>query len=174
MKFYSGFSLKNDKHFFDEYIKDSEYNVAGFSYGAIKAYEEVKKRLEANRRVDTLQLFSPAFFQTKSEQFKSMQLRAYRKNQDVYLRQFINSCFSPYEVKKVELNNDTTIDELDELLNYKWDLVGLKELQNQGVKIEVYLGGEDKIVDADEAKKFFIEVSTITYIKNANHFLEIK
>jgi len=173
MRFYSGFSLKNDKHFFDEYIKDSEYSVCGFSYGAIKAYEYVQKELKVGHRVDTLQLFSPAFFQTKTEQFKSMQLRAYRKNQDVYLRQFINSCFSPHDVKKVELNDDTTIDELDELLNYEWDLVGLKELQNQGIKIEVYLGGEDKIVDAEVAKKFFIEVATTTYIKDANHFLQI-
>ena len=173
MKFYSGFSLKNDKHFFDEYIRDSEYCVCGFSYGAIKAYEYVKKELDLGHRVDTLQLFSPAFFQTKTEQFKSMQLRAYRKNQDVYLRQFINSCFSPYEVKKVELNNDTTIDELDELLNYEWDIVGLKDLEAKGVKIEVYLGSEDKIVDTDEAKEFFIEVATTTYIKEANHFLQI-
>ena len=173
MKFYSGFSLKNDNHFFDEYIKDSEYNVCGFSYGAIKAYEEVKKRLKNNHRVDILQLFSPAFFQTKSEQFKNMQLRAYRKNQDIYLKQFINSCFFPYELKEVELSDDTTIDELDELLNYQWDIIGLKELCKQGIKIEIYIGGEDKIVDVTEVKEFFIEVADIIYIRNANHFLQI-
>ena len=31
MKFYSGFSLKNDIHFFDKYLNTSEYCVAGFS-----------------------------------------------------------------------------------------------------------------------------------------------
>ena len=39
--------------------------------------------------------------------------------------------------------------------------------------IEVYLGAEDKIVEAKEVKEFFIEVATVTYIKNANHFLQI-
>lgn len=173
MKFYSGFSLKNDKHFFDNYIKDGDYCVAGFSYGGIKAFEYVKKQLNDGNRVDTLQLFSPAFFQTKSEQFKRLQLIAYRKNEDMYLRQFINSCFFPYEQKEVEHSNDSTIDELEELLYYEWSLSELKKIKDSGIKIEVYLGGEDKIVDAKVAKEFFIEVATVTFLKDANHFLQL-
>jgi len=172
MKFYSGFSLKDEQHFFDKYINDTQYCVCGFSYGAIKAYAHVKKKLEAGYRIDVLQLFSPAFFQTKTTQFKNMQLRAYRKNQDVYLRQFINSCFFPYDKKDTQQDYNTTIDELEELLNYKWNIAGLKELADKGIKIEVYLGGEDKIVETKEAKEFFKEVATITYIKDANHFLQ--
>jgi surfactin synthase thioesterase subunit len=171
MKFYSGFSLKNESYLFKDYIDSSEYCVCGFSYGAIKAFEEVKKRLELGNRVDTLQLFSPAFFQTKDEKFKRLQLLAYRKNEDIYLRQFINSCFSPHEKKIVE-HTATVIDELEKLLNYEWNSEELEKLVQAGVKLEVYIGSEDAIIDAEEAKEFFIRVATVTFIKNANHFLQ--
>jgi hypothetical protein len=41
----------------------------------------------------------------------------------------------------------------------------------RGINIEVYLGGEDKIIDVTGAREFFLEVATVTYIKDANHFL---
>jgi len=172
MKFYSGFSLKNESYLFENYLNHSQYCIAGFSYGAIKAYEEVKKKLEKGDRVDTLQLFSPAFFQTKEESFKRLQLLAYRKNEDVYLRQFVNSCFSPYANKIVE-HSATVIDELDELLYHEWDLEKLEKLSAHGIKIEVYIGSEDAIIDTQQARDFFLKVATVTYIKNANHFLQI-
>ena len=170
MKFYSGFSLSKESYLFKEYINSSEYCISGFSYGAIKAYEETKRQLKLRNRVDTLQLFSPAFFQTKDAKFKRLQLIAYRKNEDVYLRQFINSCFFPHAKKIVE-HSTTVIDELQELLNYEWDIDGLEELVQNGVKIELYLGSEDAIIDVQKAKEFFLGVATVTYIKNANHFL---
>ncbi|MCW8837340.1 MAG: pimelyl-ACP methyl ester esterase BioV [Thiovulaceae bacterium] len=172
MKFFSGFSLQNESYLFENYIKKSDYNVCGFSYGAIKALEYVKKELENGVRVDTLQLFSPAFFQSKDTKFKRLQLMAYRKNEDVYLNQFLNSCFYPYGKKIVE-RSITVIDELEELLNYKWDIELLKNLSDKGIDIEVYLGGEDSIVDAEEAKELFKDVATVTYIKEANHFLQL-
>lgn len=171
MKFYSGFSLKNESHFFDEFIKKSDYSVCGFSYGAIKAFLHVKAQLASGKRVDTLQLFSPAFFQTKTKEFKRLQIMAYRRNEEVYLRQFITSCFSPYATKDVE-HSVTILDELDELLNYEWSLPQLQEMVDKGVKIEVYLGDEDKIIDVEGARAFFLQVATVTYIKNANHFLQ--
>ncbi|SFV67338.1 FIG00387961: hypothetical protein [hydrothermal vent metagenome] len=171
MKFFSGFSLKDDKHFFTPYIKESDYTVCGFSYGAIKAFEAVKKELQEGRRVDTLQLFSPAFFQSRDEKFKRLQLMAYRKNEDVYLAQFLNACFLPYEKQEVS-RSVTVLEELEELLSYEWNKQDLAALGAQGVVIEVYLAGEDKIVDADAAKAFFMDVATVTYIKEANHFLQ--
>ena len=69
MKFYSGFSLQNESHFFDSFILKSDYCVCGFSYGAIKALRYAKEQLENRQRIDTLQLFSPAFFQTKTQKF---------------------------------------------------------------------------------------------------------
>lgn len=171
MKFYSGFSLKNEQHFFDAYINPSEYTVCGFSYGAIKAFRYVKEQLDLGKRVDTLQLLSPAFFGTKDEKFKKLQLIGYRKSRELYLNEFIKSCFLPYKEKKAEHNNKDGIEELEELLYYEWNVEELQYLAKNGVKIEVYLGGEDKIIDVGGAREFFLQVATVTYIKNANHFL---
>lgn len=173
MKFFSGFSLINESYLFNEYLDGSDYTVCGFSYGAIKALRHTKKTLALGKRIDTLQLFSPAFFQSKPSKFKRMQMLSYNKNKDGYLRQFINSCFLPYEKMIVE-HTQTSSDELEELLNYEWMIDELKVLVDNGLKIEVYLGGEDKIIDVNSAKEFFLKVATVTYIKNANHFLQVK
>lgn len=173
MKFFSGFSLKNEANFFDAYMYKSDFSVCGFSYGAIKAFEYAHKQLQEGKRVDTLQLFSPAFFQSKDEKFKRLQVMAYRKNEDVYLEQFINTCFLPYERKSVE-RSVTVLEELEELLDYEWNVSALSALCEKGVKIEVYLGGKDQIVEVKAAKEFFLDVATVTYIKEANHFLLAK
>ena len=172
MKFYSGFSLKNEEYLFSEFIKKSEYTICGFSYGAIKALKATQEALAKSNRVDTLQLFSPVFFQSKDEKFKRLQLMSYKKNQEIYLKQFISSCFAPYENKIVE-HTENTIDELQELLEYEWNPDDFKELIERGVTIEVYLGGKDRIIDVNAAKELFLEVSTVTYIKDANHFLQL-
>lgn len=173
MKFYSGFSLKNERYLFVDYIKKSDFSVCGFSYGAIYALNYTLNCLNKGRRVDTIQLFSPLFFQNRDEKFKHQQLMAYKKNKSIYIKQFIKRCFAPYEVKIVE-NQETTADELKELLEYKWSLDKLQRIQDSGVKIEVYLGGKDSIIDTDEARDFFLQVATVTYIKDANHFLWLK
>jgi len=172
MKFYSGFSLKNEEYLFERFISFSDYTICGFSYGAIKAFQNVKEKLELSQRVDKLQLFSPVFFQTKEQQFKRLQLKAYKKDKKNYLQKFIGSCFIPYSKKIIEYRN-TNIDELEELLNYDWNIEELKFLEKKGVKIEVYLGGEDKIIDVKSAREFFLEIATVTYIKDANHFLQV-
>ena len=172
MKFCSGFSLKNEEYLFSDFIKSSEYTICGFSYGAIRALRATKQALDEGKRVDTLQLFSPAFFQTKDEKFKRLQLISYKKNEEIYLKQFISSCFEPFEKKIVEHTN-STIDELRELLECEWNLDDFKELINRGIAIEVYLGGQDKIIDVNAAKELFLEVATVTYIKDANHFLQL-
>ncbi|MFK5937442.1 MAG: pimelyl-ACP methyl ester esterase BioV [Sulfurimonas sp.] len=172
MRFFSGFSLKDEVYLFDKYIKKSEYAICGFSYGAITAFKKTLDMLNAGERVDTLQLFSPAFFQSKDEKFKRLQLISYKKNQAAYMEQFISSCFSPYG-KKIVKHKDTTMDELKELLYYEWSLDDLKKIELSGVKIEVYLGGEDRIIDINAAKEMFLNVATVSYIKSANHFLQI-
>jgi len=172
MKFFSGFSLQNESYLFQKYINNSEYTVCGFSYGAIKAFNYVNEQLKLGRRVDKLQLFSPAFFQTKNDKFKRLQMLAHSKNRLEYMKQFIDSCFDPYEKKIVEFK-ESTKDELDELLNYEWNMDDLRKLSDKGLHVEVYLGGEDKIIDVVGAREFFLEVSTVTYVKNANHFLQL-
>jgi len=170
MQFFSGFSLQNDREFFEAYIKESDFCVCGFSYGAIKAFKEAKRLLKSEERVDTLQLFSPAFFQTKSQKFKRLQLMAYSKNSSSYIEQFLNSCFLPHSLKRVE-HSVHTKEELEELLYYEWSVSDLVEMTESGVVIEVYLGGNDAVIDVKGAQEFFKEVATVTYIKDANHFL---
>jgi len=184
MKFYSGFSLKNEICFFKDFIKESKYTVCGFSYGAIKAFSYVKEQLACGNRVDTLQLFSPAFFQTKSDKFKRLQVLSYTKSKDKYLSQFIDGCFFPHpkstsslsltaHAKKDLQHTQTRVEELNELLNFQWNQNDLQDLVDKGVIIEVYLGEKDMIIDVESAREFFLQVSTVTYIKNANHFLQI-
>ena len=173
MKFYSGFSLLNENNLFETLIKKSEYTVSGFSYGAVKAFKNVQQELKNSNRVDTLQLFSPAFFQTKSDKFKRLQTFSYTKHKEKYLSQFIEGCFYPYKYKDIQ-RSQTSLEELEELLYYEWNLDELKHLEEKGVKIEVYLGGKDKIIDVIAAQELFLEVATVTYIKGANHFLQLE
>jgi len=172
MKFYSGFSLTKEEPFFESLLNKSEYSICGFSYGSIAAFNETLKCIEQHKRIDTLQLISPLFFQVESEKFKRLQLMAYKKNTQHYLKEFMNSCFLPYATKTVQ-REETTLNDLRELLEYKWSLEKLKWIESKGIKIEVYLGEKDKIINSLKAKDFFLEVATITYIKNANHFLQL-
>lgn len=173
MKFFSGFSLKDDKQFFDTLIKDSAYTVSGFSYGAIKALRYTQSLLKQSKRVDTLELFSPAFFQTKSIQFQKLQLRSYNKDQELYIQNFLKACFLPQKLAQVSQASHS-YEELEELLSYKWNLDTLLEISECGVRIEVYLGSEDRIIDAQGAYEFFKEVATVTMFEGANHFLQRK
>lgn len=171
MKFYSGFSLQDEEYLFSSYIKKSDFTVCGFSYGAIAAFTTALEMLENNKRIDTLQLFSPAFFQTKDEKFKRLQLRSYKAHKELYMKQFLELCFAPYN-RKITKQKETSFEELQELLEYVWKVDGFTLLESKGVKIEVYLGGKDAIIDVEGARQFFLEVSTVTYIKDANHFLQ--
>lgn len=168
MRFFSGFSLTNERHYFDALISPSEYSVAGFSYGAIKAAHYVA---QSHERIDTLQLFSPAFFQTKKESFKRLQLGGYLKNPDRYLETFLENCFAPCGVQSVERGAHSE-EALRELLYYEWSEELLRTIVSKGTRIDVYLGLEDRIVDVEGAKAFFLPYATVTSIRRANHFLQ--
>lgn len=168
MRFYSGFSLKDEMAFFTPYLSDNAYTVAGFSHGAIKAVQDV---LSCETRVDRLQLFSPAFFQSRPEKFRRLQLMGYKKDKSRYLKAFISGCFAPYAVAEGLSFTETTVDALEELLYYIWEPERLEEITKKGTRIEVYLGGKDHIIDAERARVFFRSYATVFFIKDANHFL---
>ena len=77
--FFSGFCFEDECELFDDYLIQNDFTVAGFSYGAIKAFKYV---LNSSFRVDKLQLFSPAFFQNFDEKFKRTQLMYFKKDED--------------------------------------------------------------------------------------------
>lgn len=168
MRFYSGFALTDDQHFFDPYLRHSDYTVAGFSYGAIKAAEYVR---DAHERIDTLQLFSPAFFQTKKESFRRLQMGGYFKDAERYLENFLASCFAPSPVTPMILGSNDA-ESLQELLYFEWTSELMEAIRAKGVRIEVFLGLEDQVIDVEGAREFFLPYATVTSIKKANHFLQ--
>lgn len=165
--FHSGFSLENESGFFKELLLESPYIISGFSYGAIKAFEMA---LEYEGRIDKLILLSPAFFQTKSESFKKLQLRAYKANSKRYLNDFLKSCFVPYEPQELQ-EGLHSIEDLEKLLYYEWEQEKIEHLLKRGIEIEVHLGLLDAIVDVESARTFFTPLATVYSYTKANHFL---
>jgi len=165
--FFSGFALQDEASFFLPYLKTGSYNVAGFSYGATKAFEAVQS---TPSRIDLLQLFSPAFFQEADERYIRIQLRGYQKNAEAYEEMFMQNIFKPHVQQKVTKAKHT-LEDLQRLLKYRWSPDTLQALCDRGVKIEVYLGSEDQITDVQAAYAFFKPYATVTLIKGANHFL---
>ena len=169
MKYFNGFSLKNEETFFKEYIVPTEQTVSGFSYGAIEAFEYA---YASTQRVDKLILLSPAFFQTESNEFKENQLTYFEQNNKVYVKTFLRNVTFPSKVKLTPYLNIGTKEQLEELMFYVWDKEKLKELINRGVTIEVFLGDKDKIINHQEALSFFKSVGCTIYIlKNYGHIL---
>jgi alpha-beta hydrolase superfamily lysophospholipase len=166
--YFSGFSLNNEQDIFQDIINKSDFTVSGFSYGAIKAFDYV---LNCNTRVDTLQLISPAFFQTKDKKYKRLQLMFFNKDKKQYCNNFIQNTTYGSSIDLKPYLKHGSQNELEELLYYNWDKSKLEDLIDKGIKIEVYLGEDDKIIDSSEAYKFFKEFSTVYLIKNKGHIL---
>lgn len=167
-KYFSGFCLQNEKELFSNYLEENEFTICGFSYGAIKAFEEV---LNSNHRVDKLQLFSPAFFQTQDKKFKRMQLMFFKKDEKAYCNNFLQNIAYPISIDTSKYFIQGSFEELEELLYYEWDEKKLQELVNKGTKIEVFLGQNDKIIDSNKANDFFKDYGTVYYIKEKGHIL---
>ena len=161
--YFNGFALRDEEHFFDAILDRGAYTLSGFSYGAIEAFRAAQR---STKRVDRLQLISPAFFQAKSEKYKRLQLIGYKKESGAYLAKFTENCFSPYALQEHDAG------ELEDLLRYEWKMKELQALAESGTQIEVYLGGEDRITDVQAAYAFFLPFATVTLIKGANHFLQ--
>ncbi len=168
MEFFHGFALADEAHFFEAYRDSGDFCISGFSYGAIKAFQAA---LASEKRVDKLQLFSPAFFQNSDSKFKRLQLMGYKKNSAKYIETFTRNCFLPHGIQAVSYG-EHTLAELDELLNFVWQEDDIRALAAKGTKIEVYLGSDDQISDVPSAYAFFKPFSTVTLIKGANHFLQ--
>jgi len=169
MKFHSGFALLNEEEYFHPFLDHHDYGIAGFSYGAIKALQDV---LNSPKRIDRLILLSPAFFQTKKEGYKKLQTSGFLKDKNSYIEKFLENCFSPCPAQKVEINPNAALEELEELLYFEWTPQIMQELKDKKIDIEVYLGSEDRIIDSASAREFFVPYATVTMIKGANHFLQ--
>lgn len=166
MKYFNGFSLKNEEKLFESILIDNNFCVSGFSYGAIKA---LKYCINCNTRVDRLQLISPAFFNNNTMSFKKLQLIHFKKNSDKYIKNFINNSSYPSNHNLDSFLSVGSYDELDELLNYIWDKNDLINLIEKNVKIEVYLGAKDKIINVTTTLDFFKPYATVYVNNNFGH-----
>lgn len=168
MIYFNGFSLQDEAQFFSEYLVRNDFTVAGFSYGAQQAFEYV---YAAEQRVDRLILLSPAFFQTRKPSFIRTQLRYFQNGQEAYVRQFLANVAYPSQIDLSSCLNIGTYEELEALLTYQWDIEKIKEVMDRGTIIEVFLGGKDKIIDAQAVFEFFRDSATVYFIKNVGHLL---
>ena len=164
MIYFSGFCLKNESELFQSFTCKGDFCVVGFSYGAQKALEYA---FTSEERIDTIQLISPAFFMDRSEKYKKLQTISFKKDSDLYCKNFLENI----GLKDKSFFEKGTLDELKELLFYKWDIEKLKELKDRDMEIEVYLGADDKIINSLYIKNFFQEFATIYYIKDKGHML---
>ncbi len=165
-RYFSGFCLENEEELFGQFLKKKEFNVSGFSYGAIKAF---KYALSVKTRINTLQLFSPAFFQDKTTEFKESQIKLFEKNKDTYTKIFFKNISQGKNLNKYfNLGKEK---ELEELLLFIWKESDFKILEEKGIEIEVYLGGQDKIIMAQNAYDFFKKFAIVYYFKEKGHIL---
>lgn len=170
MKYFNGFSLKSEEVFFKEKLLVNEYTIAGFSYGATKAFEYA---YHSKERIDRLILLSPAFFQNHKKSFVRTQLRYYKADEKAYTKQFLKNVAYPSSVElETYLTNKGTIEELEELLTYVWNREKILELTERGVIIEVFIGVEDKIVDAEKSFEFFSKLVPTYFVKEVGHLLK--
>jgi len=166
LKFFSGFCLKGESELFDKYLSDTKNCVAGFSYGAIKAFEYV---YNSNPKIERLILISPAFFQDKNSRYKELQLRAFNKDKERYIKKLFKDISQDLDMSKYK--NCCTKEQLTKLLYYNWDIKKIKTVLERGIKIEVILGENDKVINASNAKDFFSPLVDTKFIKEANHLI---
>ncbi|RLA76964.1 MAG: alpha/beta hydrolase [Epsilonproteobacteria bacterium] len=169
MKYFNGFSLLGEEGFFAPFLDKSDFTIAGFSYGAQVAFETLYRSQE---RIEKLILLSPAFFQSEKKSFIRTQLRYFDQDHDMYIQQFLNNVTYPAKVDLSPYLSFGKREDLEALLSYRWEEKKIIEVLERGAQIEVYLGGEDKIIQSNQAFTFFSELTTTELVKDAGHLLQ--
>lgn len=169
MIYFSGFCLQNEEELFTQYLLDSLYCVAGFSYGAQQAFEYV---YHSKARIDRLILLSPAFFQRRKPSFIRTQLRYFEAGKEAYIKQFLANVTYPSSLDLSSYLKVGTKDELEALLTYQWESKKIQEVLARGTVIEVFLGTKDKIIDVQETLDFFLPLTTTYFMKSVGHVLK--
>jgi esterase/lipase len=165
VRFYSGFGFWNEKKLFEEYLEEGDFNVAGFSYGAQKALIDA---VHTTKRVDKLQLFSPAFF-PKNPKFAKLQINAFKKDKNKYIQNFLENVVYPNNENIDKYLDEVELYQLEEMFEFNWGLIEYAKAKN--INIEVYIGEKDKIIDVKNAVKFFKNYAKVYFIKDVGHIL---
>jgi len=168
VQYFSGFLFENEAELFSEYIPKGAGVVAGFSYGAIKAFEYA---YSSGKRVERLILLSPAFFEDKNESYIKKQLKYYDTTS--YKESFFSNVAYPSDIDLSSYYHPHSKEDLEILLRHRWDRVKFKELTMRGITIEVFLGKKDRIINASKANEFFSEFAITYLIKESGHSLQL-
>jgi pimeloyl-ACP methyl ester carboxylesterase len=168
MYYFNGFSLQNEEELFKDLLLEEAYCVAGFSYGAQKAFEYV---YHSKERVERLILLSPAFFQNVKPSFIRTQLRYFETEEEAYVQQFLANVTSPSSFDLNAYVKTGSKEELEALLTYHWEEEKIQEVLNRGTVIEVFLAEKDKIIDTEEAYTFFSSLTATYFFKDKGHLL---
>jgi len=128
--YFSGFCLEGESELFSDWLVPGDFAVAGFSLGAIRAFEFT---LGSESRIDRLLLFSPAFFQSRPERYLRLQLEAYARDPEGYRRTFLSRCAAPSGRDLSSYSVEGSPEELEFLLRYRWEEEKLRALRDRGV-----------------------------------------
>ncbi len=170
MRFFSGFGFVNESVLFEEWLLKGAYDVSGFSMGAIKAIEYAYNEVLQQRRINSLLLFSPCMLAHKSLAFKRLQLSSFQKDPQNYMDNFYQAV--GLNVRLERFKKRGSLEELEFLLNYKYSDHTIRILLEKGVKIEVFIGLEDKIIDIQALLEFFMPLVQVWQFKGHNHLLQ--
>lgn len=168
--FFSGFCLENEKELFLEYLEENDFTVSGFSYGCIKLLKAFENGEFEDKRIDKIQFFSPSFFNDKDKKYVRLQMMFFKKDSNEYCNNFLKNCGFKDSDKEKYFKLGTA-DELQELLEYKWDEKLLEKIVSKNIKLEIFLGSDDKIIDPNKALEFFKPFGEVYFIKNKQHIL---
>ena len=178
MHYFSGFCLHGEQSLFNAYLSNSQFEVAGFNIGAIRALAYTLNRIHQTPllRIDKLTLLSPAFFQHQKEAFKQSQLKVFSGNQTTYKDQFFRQiCFpQTYVTDNHALTSFITkgdIEDLRTMLYYKWQPFHLEQLIKAGIYIKVIIGTQDQFINTEAIKDFFFDYADIYELKYSGHLL---
>lgn len=164
--FYSGFCLCGEEEIFHEYLPAFGSYVCGFSYGAIGALKYALKE----QSVKNLILLSPAYYAHQEDAFKEAQLAAFESDKELYRLKLLKK--SGFDERECELYaKEGAYEELLELLYFDWNTARLEMLADRGVKIEVFIGSADGIVEPEASAEFFGHFAKVYTLENKNHIL---
>lgn len=172
MIFFGGFGFSDDIGLFSDILEQynlldsSDYSICGFSFGAQKA---IKYALDSKNRINRIILLSPAFFNNKDMDFRKSQLLYFKKNKNLYMKNFLRNIGFSSDMDK--FLKEPNIDDLESLLRYDFNPDDFKKLQDKGILIMVFLGQLDRIIDSDVALEFFKDFGIVYFLKNTNHLL---
>ncbi len=170
MRFFSGFGFVNESVLFEEWLLKGAYDVSGFSMGAIKAIEYAYNEVLQQRRINSLLLFSPCMLAHKGLAFKRLQLSSFQKDPQNYMDNFYQVV--GLNARLEHFKKRGSLEELEFLLNYKYSDHTIRLLLEKGVKIEVFVGLEDKITDIQALLEFFTPLVQVWQFKGHNHLLQ--